>query len=80
MCTAGTDFITITEAASCLETTETRILMMLKKNELAGSQDESGSWQIDKASLQLCGKPKPSDFTKTGCGGGCGSGGGCGGH
>lgn len=79
MCTAGADFITITEAASYLETTETRILMMLKKNELVGNQDESGSWQIDKASLQLCGKPKPSDFTKTGCGGGCGSGG-CGGH
>jgi hypothetical protein len=79
MCTAGTEFISISEAAGYLETTETRILMMLKKQELAGSQDGSGTWQIDKASLQLCGKPKPSDFRKTGCGGGCGSGG-CGGH
>lgn len=79
MCTAGTEFITIAEAAGYLETTETRILMMLKKQELTGSQDDSGNWQIDKASLQLCGKPKPSDFRKTGCGGGCGSGG-CGGH
>ena len=78
MCTAGADFITITEAANYLETTETRILMMLKKNELAGSQDDSGNWQIDKASLQLCGKPRPSDIAKKGCGGGCGSG--CGGH
>mgnify|MGYP000882067076 CR=1 FL=1 len=78
MCTEGT-MINIDEAAAYLETTETRILMMLKKNELTGSQDESGAWQIDKASLQLCGKPKPSDFRKTGCGGGCGSGG-CGGH
>ena len=77
MCTAGTEFITIAEAAGYLETTETRILMMLKKQELAGKQ-EDGLWQIDKASLQLCGKPKPSDFKKTGCGGGCGSG--CGGH
>lgn len=78
MCTAGT-LISIDEAAAYLETTETRILMMLKNKELTGSQDNSGSWQIDKASLQLCGKPKPSDFRKTGCGGGCGSGG-CGGH
>lgn len=78
MCTAGT-LISIDEAAAYLETTETRILMMLKNKELIGSQDNSGSWQIDKASLQLCGKPKPSDFRKTGCGGGCGSGG-CGGH
>lgn len=79
MCTAGKQFITISEAASDLETTETRILMMLKKQELTGSQDDGGTWQIDKASLQLCGKPKPSDFTKSGCGGGCGSGG-CGSH
>jgi len=79
MCTAGTDFITIAEAAGYLETTETRILMMLKKQELTGSQDASGSWLIDKASLQLCGKPRPADIVKKGCGGGCGSGG-CGGH
>jgi len=72
MCTAGTDFITIAEAAGYLETTETRVLMMLKKQELAGSQQEGGSWQIDKASLQLCGKPRPSDIVKKGCGGGCG--------
>jgi DNA-binding IclR family transcriptional regulator len=78
MCTAGTNFITIAEAAGYLETTETRILMMLKKQELIGRQDESGSWQIDKASLQLCGKPRPADIVKKGCGGGCGSG--CGGH
>jgi hypothetical protein len=79
MCTAGKQFISIAETAAFLETTETRVLMMLKKQELAGSQDENGAWQIDKASLQLCGKPKPADFTKTGCGGGCGSGG-CGNH
>jgi hypothetical protein len=73
MCTAGAEFISIAEAAGYLETTETRILMMLKKLELTGSQDDGGSWQIDKASLQLCGKPRPSDIAKKGCGG-------CGGH
>ena len=79
MCIAGTESITIAEAAGYLETTETRILMLLKKQELVGIQDESGTWQIDKASLQLCGKPHPSDILKKGCGGGCG-GGGCGSH
>lgn len=78
MCVAGENFITMGEAAAYLETTETRILMLLKKQELAGKQVDD-IWYIDKASLQLCGKPKPSDFSKTGCGGGCGSGG-CGGH
>lgn len=77
MCTAGAEFITIAEAAGYLETTETRILMLLKQQQLVGNQDDSGTWQIDKASLLLCSKPKPSDFKKVGCGGGCG---GCGGH
>jgi DNA-binding IclR family transcriptional regulator len=75
MCTAGAEFITIAEAAGYLETTATRILMMLKKHELLGNQDSDGAWKIDKTSLQLCGKPKPSDFIKSGCRGGCG---GCG--
>jgi len=78
MCRSQAEFITIAEAAGYLETTETRILMMLKKNELSGMQDDDG-WKIDKASLQLCGKPQPSDIAKKGCGGGCGNGG-CGGH
>lgn len=76
MCTAGTDVVSLAEAAALLETTEPRILMMLKKNELIGRQEEGG-WSVDKASLAICGKPKSSDFRKTGCGGGCG---GCGGH
>jgi len=73
MCTAGAECITIAEAAGYLETTATRILMMLKKHELLGNQDSDGTWKINKTSLQLCGKPKPSDFTKSGCKGGCGS-------
>jgi hypothetical protein len=58
-----------------MATTETRILMMLKRNELKGRQEADG-WYVDQASLQLCGRPKPVDFSKKGCGGGCG---GCGG-
>jgi hypothetical protein len=46
-----------------LATTETRVLMMLKKNELQGNQVD-GEWFVDKASLQLCGKPLPSDIVK----------------
>lgn len=78
MCTPRTDFVTIADAAAFLATTETRILMMLKKQQLVGRHENDG-WLVDKASLDLCGKPSPSDFRKTGCGGGCGSGG-CGGH
>ena len=77
MCREGT-FVSISEAARLLETTGTRILMMLKKQELAGRQVDGG-WMIEKTSLQLCGRPKAADIVRnSGCGGGCGSG--CGGH
>ncbi len=82
MCEAGMNFVPIAEAARLLETTEMRVLMMLKKQELVGKQ-ENESWYVDKASLQLCGKPKAADVVRPGgCGGGCssGGGGGCGGH
>ena len=77
MCEPGTSFVAIAEAAQLLETTEMRVLMMLKKNELQGKVEDE-AWYVDRASLQLCGKPKAADIVKPGCGGGCGSG--CGGH
>ena len=77
MCEPGTSFVAIAEAAELLETTEMRVLMMLKKNELQGKMEEE-AWFIDRSSLNLCAKPKASDIVKPGCGGGCGSG--CGGH
>ena len=73
MCTAKSDVVSLAEAAALLETTEPRILMMLKNNQLIGHQ-EQGNWSVDKASLALCSKPKPSDFRTAGCGGGCGNG------
>ncbi|MGB4598502.1 MAG: hypothetical protein WBI04_00825 [Trichlorobacter sp.] len=76
MCAPGTVFVPIAEAANLLATTETRVLMMLKKNELAGKQEDDG-WHVDRSSLQCCDKPQASDIVKPGCGGGCG---GCGGH
>ena len=84
MCETGT-FVSLADAATLLETTETRILMMLKKKELEGTL-ENDVWLVDKKSLQLCGKPKAADVVRPGgCGGGCsgggnGNGGGCGGH
>ena len=73
MCETGT-FITAAEAARLLETTEMRVLMMLKRNELSGRQ-ENDAWLVDKQSLQQCGKPKPVDIVRPGgCGGGCGGG------
>lgn len=78
MCEAGIIFVPIAEAAQLLETTEMRVLMMLKKKELEGKLEDE-AWFVDKASLQLCGKPKAADVVRPGgCGGGCGSG--CGGQ
>lgn len=78
MCKSGSSFVPIAEAAQLLETTEMRVLMMLKKNELQGKMDDD-LWYVERSSLQLCAKPKAADFVKPGgCGGGCGSG--CGGH
>ncbi len=74
----GTSFVSLSEAAQLLETTEMRVLMMLKKHELTGKLEDE-AWYVERASLQLCGKPKASDIVKPGnCGGGCG--GGCNGH
>ena len=78
MCNAGMNFLPIAEAAQLLETTEMRVLMMLKKNELQGKMDDD-TWYVDRSSLKLCEKPKAADIVRPGgCGGGCGSG--CGGH
>jgi hypothetical protein len=81
MCEAGTNYVPIAEAALLLETTEMRILMMLKKNELQGKQVEEG-WFVDRSTLNICDKPKAADIVKAGgCGGGCsGTSSGCGGH
>ena len=79
MCETGMSFVAVAEAAKLLETTEMRVLMMLKKNELQGKIEDE-AWYVDRASLQLCDKPKAADIVKPGCGGGCGSGSGCGGH
>jgi hypothetical protein len=75
MCETGTVFVPLAEAAQLLETTEMRVLMMLKKNELRGKNVDE-AWYVDRASLDLCSKPKAGDIVKPGCGGGCG--GGCG--
>jgi hypothetical protein len=78
MCEPGTSFVSVNEAASFLETTEMRVLMMLKKNELQGKMEDD-VWFVDRASLLLCGKPKAAGIVRPGgCGGGCG--GGCNGH
>ena len=81
MCETGTSFLSITESAQLLETTEIRVLMMLKKSELQGKM-EGDAWYVDRSSLNLCNKPKAADIVKPGgCGGGCGGNSSdCGGH
>ncbi|HEY4744721.1 MAG TPA: hypothetical protein VIH45_08705 [Desulfuromonadaceae bacterium] len=71
MCDAGT-FVSITEAAQLLETTEMRVLMMLKHKELIGKL-ENDAWYVDRASLLGSRKPEAGAIVKPGCGG-------CGGH
>jgi len=74
MCEAGLSFVTLNEAAELLKTTETRVLMMLKKQELNGKFEEE-AWHVDRSSLKLCVKPEPADIVRHGgCGGGCGGG------
>jgi hypothetical protein len=77
MCVAGTNYVPIAEAAKLLETTEMRVLMMVKKDELQGKMVDE-AWYVDRSSLKLCAKPRAADVVKPGCGGGCG--GGCSGH
>jgi len=76
MCESKRPFIAISEAARLLETTETRVLMLLKKNELKGKM-EGEAWYVDSASLEQWEKPDETGGITPGCGGGCGS---CGGH
>ncbi len=76
MCETGTFFVPISIAAKLLETTEMRLLMMLKKSELQGKLVDD-EWYVDRSSLNLCDKAKAAAIIKPGCGGGCGSG--CGG-
>ncbi|MFZ2951350.1 MAG: hypothetical protein WA003_17885, partial [Desulfuromonadaceae bacterium] len=63
MCETGTVFVPIAAAAQLLETTEMRVLMMLKKNELQGKMVDE-AWYVDRSSLQLCSKPKAADIVK----------------
>ena len=79
MCGSGTNYVPVAEAARMLETTEMRVLMMLKNKELSGRFDDE-LWYVDRDSLKLCGKPKAADIVKPGSCGGGGCGGGCGGH
>ncbi len=65
-------FVSVDEAARMLETTGPRVLMMLKRGEIKGEL-EGETWQVHKASLELCGKPHPpATAGRSGCGGGCG--------
>ena len=77
MCEAGTNYVPIAEAAQLLETTEMRVLMLLKKEELQGEMVDE-AWYVDRSSLKLCEKPKAADIVRPGGCGGCGSD--CGGH
>lgn len=71
-------FVTIDEAATLLDTTPTRILMLLRDKALLGEQQEDG-WLVSRDSIACC-KAHGKDMKKEqGCKTYCSSGGcGCG--
>jgi len=70
----GTEHITAARAAEELETTITRVLMLLREKALAGRQLD-GEWYVATDSL-ACGKTHGRDLkTVRGCASSCSSGG-----
>ena len=49
----GMDYLTVAEAAEYLETTATRVLMLLRKDDLKGREID-GAWFVEPASLVCC--------------------------
>jgi hypothetical protein len=74
MCETGEEYISLARAAQALETTETRVLMMLKRKELWGKL-EGDAWLVEQKSLQACRPSSPTAGVTSCCGGACG---GCG--
>lgn len=67
--------MTIETAASVLNTTIPKILMMIKNGALKGELVD-GIWEIDVESVSSCPSPQSVAHAKGGCsscGGGCGS-------
>lgn len=72
-----TDQVSCAAAAALLQTTELRVLMLLKQGVLRGSEID-GAWQIERASLAAAAAaPRPS---AAGCGSHSGGCSGCGSH
>jgi hypothetical protein len=71
------DYITITEAAQLLDTTEALVLVMLQNNELHGEMVD-GTWHVDRSSIDLSDMTKSTELEATVgcgiCGSRCGSG------
>lgn len=69
-----TDYLAIAEAAEKLETTVTKILMLLKNNDLKGKEIE-GEWFIEPDSLACCKSDDIEMKVAKGCVSYCSSGG-----
>ncbi len=74
MCDTEQEYISLAQAAQMLETTETRVLMMLKRKEIWGKLEDD-IWYVEKKSVQSCTPSSPGEGVTSCCGGGCG---GCG--
>jgi hypothetical protein len=72
------DYVTTEEAALLLDTTPTRILMLLRQQALAGRQEGSG-WLVSRESIACCKAHGRDMKAEMGCRTYCSSGGcGCG--
>jgi len=70
----GKTYVTAAEAANKLETTITRVLMLLRSNDLAGTQ-LAGEWYVESDSV-ACAKAHGTDMKAAkGCASYCSSGG-----
>ncbi len=75
MCETEDKYISLAQAAQALETTETRVLMMLKRKELWGKLEDD-IWSVERESVQACRPSSPAEGITSCCGSGCS---GCGG-
>lgn len=71
----GISWLAINQAASTLNSTVPRLLMLIKDGTLTGQQID-GEWHVTSDSICNCGNRSPVPHVVKSCSGGCG---GCGG-
>lgn len=72
MCTKGEAMVSAAEAAGELETTQLKVLMLLKRGELEGCEEAEGEWLVSRESLEAFKSRGESEtHSPGGCAGDC---------